>query len=612
MRIRGYVRPFWFGVGFAICAALIVFQPLALTSNTLLFSEKPGEAIQGVIPDGLPRPQALMWGSMTMNILSFLGRFTPAAVLGFQISLFCILAYLLLSILNPTFRLTTGVDWDETILTRTYMHTAPLIKAFLIGVTTFLPAFAIWHMIGWATNSEFGFWLRIALSGATIWLLFSVNGVAADYESGNYEFPRKKRDLASLLIRGALAGTAVWLVTRFAPITTPEYLLEFFRSLGGIGQNAWWNIALIHCGIWAVIALGGGLLFSALGTYPLALSQRLKALIFPTTIFATTLWFGRVGLPNHLKNRYDFIANRSTNPVSDLAKKTNVEIIASGRMTIFAGEQNRLNAFPVFVQSFTGLDASPAAGNKIAKFLEQRSYMTALSGPAFYQLHDVASLEWDEVAGLQVDYLNLSRTHDPQYIGPFIEKLDTCRSTLQTQHYADLLADESVFAFPDRHALEKMGDIFARFGMRDKAAAWYRRAKLPESQVKDRLSARTMFVEGRVTGQLLLDGKPIANARIGIAPRNAMQTLQGYFQPNGSLRPFWLRWISASTRTDKDGKFALDHLVAGNYVLLFQSEGLRRRSVEPNIKFEHWPTEGLFVGFGTPNVELGKVELKGR
>ena len=462
------------------------------------------------------------------------------------------------------------------------------------------------------SHGQFGFWLKLALVGAAVWLLFSRNGVAADYESGNYEFPRSKKALLSLLLRGAIAGSAVWLIFRYPPVSSPEYLLNFYRSLGGIGQGDWWNITLIHCGVWAAIAFCGGWLFCSLGTYPIAISKRLSMLILPALAFGIAIWFGYKGLPDHLKNRYDFVENSPLNPVERLSKITGVPILAAGRQTVFAAEQGHLSAFPVFTQSFTGLEASPEDGNKIAKFLESRDYTTSLSSVAFYQLHDVASLEWNEVAGLQVDYLNLSRNHDPQFLTPFIDKLETCRSTPETQRYADLLADENVFAFPDRKAVEKMGDIFARFGLREKAQVWYRRAKLPESQVKDRLSERTMFVDGNVTGQLWLEGKPVVNARVGIAPRSSLQLLQAYFMPNGSLRPFWLRWISASTRTDKEGRFALDHLVAGNYVLLFQSDGLRRRTVVPTVDFEHWPAEGIFVGFGTHSVDLGKVTLKSR
>ena len=40
-------------------------------------------------------------------------------VIGIGIGLFAILGYALLRALNPTFRLTTGVDWDGKLLTHT-------------------------------------------------------------------------------------------------------------------------------------------------------------------------------------------------------------------------------------------------------------------------------------------------------------------------------------------------------------------------------------------------------------------------------------------------------------------------------------------------------------
>src|SRR5205823_3335723 len=107
---------------------------------------------------------------------------------------------------------------DRHLLVKTYMHSEPITKAFLIAIAALIPAFAIWQLIGWAFHENtFSLWLRLAMAGAATWYLFSQDGIAGDFESGSYEPPRDPRLKWSLLARGALAGTIGWLMIRSAP-----------------------------------------------------------------------------------------------------------------------------------------------------------------------------------------------------------------------------------------------------------------------------------------------------------------------------------------------------------------------------------------------------------
>src|SRR5687768_17584395 len=203
-------------LAFAVVAALLSFYPLCLETHQLVLGEDAPLSTEGDTGHILPIPKALLWAPATKNLVSSLTLLPAGAVIGLGILLFSILVVGMLRTLNPTFRLTTGVDLDRTVLTKTYMHTAPLIKAFLIFIAALVPLFLIWAGLHYLTGSSFpALALRLGICGAVAWLLFSRDGVAGDYDSLNYEFPRDRRVMHSLLLRGAFAGlglaAVVWL-----------------------------------------------------------------------------------------------------------------------------------------------------------------------------------------------------------------------------------------------------------------------------------------------------------------------------------------------------------------------------------------------------------------
>src|SRR2546423_4602410 len=202
------------GLLFALLAAAATFVPLAELTYTRLFAEKT--AIQPALPEGQPLPAALVWSPTLYDTLVRIGTLNPGIELTLVVFLGLLFVYGLLRILNPTFRLTTGVDWDVHVLIKTYMHSWPVTKAFLIAVAVFLPAFFVWAALDWILGgSAFSLWLRLAIFGVASWLLFSRDGVAGDYEDGAYEPPRDRTTIRSLALRGLLAGTAAWLILQF-------------------------------------------------------------------------------------------------------------------------------------------------------------------------------------------------------------------------------------------------------------------------------------------------------------------------------------------------------------------------------------------------------------
>src|SRR5688572_15835158 len=100
-------------LAYAVVAALLSFYPLCLETFRLVLGENAPLSTEGETGHILPIPKALLWSPATKNLVSSLTLLAPGAVIGLGIVLFSILVFGLLRTLNPTFRLTTGMNMDR-------------------------------------------------------------------------------------------------------------------------------------------------------------------------------------------------------------------------------------------------------------------------------------------------------------------------------------------------------------------------------------------------------------------------------------------------------------------------------------------------------------------
>jgi hypothetical protein len=598
-----------YGLAFALIAALLLLQPLCTTTYIKLFYERGGQLIQPVPPEGVPLPRALAWSPSTVNLIERLGPLPLAGVLGWNISLACLLAYGLLRILNPTFRMTTGVDWDKTLLSRTYIHTRPLIKAFLIVVTAFLPLAIIWHLLGLAFGPHgWVLALRMTIIGAATWALLSRDGVAGDYESGNYGAPAGGGVLASQLLRGAAAGVVVALTILYGPGDPSSYYFDFFRTLGGIAERQWWLILGASLGFVGAITFAVGGVLVSLGRPGWDLSQRGKRGLGFLAILVVALLTWNRWQPAWLASRYDYTPNSRISAPELLARKSGVGLRPPGGQQVFIVSGGEASPLQFTGQSVVELDASPEAAARIRMFLERRGYTTSLALPAYVTLMDSEALVWSSEGALQVALLNLEHGADPAYARNFLEKLSMTAATPEVIRMAERFSSDDFMTFPDRKALAHMGDLFAQIGQRKRAEQFYRRAAMPASQVVERAMERTMFAEGRVGGRILWNGKPLPGTKVGIVPAQAMLNLRRQTSPDGMTSPFWLWNVAASGLTSSTGDFSLEHVVAGNYYLIIEAPDARPMKSE-DIVVSGAP-RNILVNFATKEIKLGAVEIR--
>ncbi len=579
------------GVAFALIAALMAVQPLAAATYLRLFYEKSEQLVQPILPEGIPVPRSLIWNPRLYSLIGSLGSLTSAAVLGLYILFTCLFLYGLFRILNPTFRMTTGVDWDRSLLLKTYMHSEPITKAFLIAIAAFVPAFILWQLLGWALHeSGFSLWLRLAISGAAFWVLFSRDGIAGDFESGSYEPPREPSARNSLLLRGALFGTIAWLMLRLAPSLSTDDLFNMYRSIGYVGPGQWQAIALITIGFALTFGFAGGGLAAALGIPGWSTQRRIRAALLPSVALLAAALFGRGWLPSYFAKRYDYAPQSRRPAESRLADLLHLREVRSdsappvSSQTAYLLNMNRAEPIRFSGRSVTGLPAGPGAARQIEAYLKARDYRTSLSYPAFTTLHDAALLQWSVPEALSLYLANLTGAPDMAYLSHLLNMLQGNAFSATPEFIAaiDRLTDDRLFDYDDRRAWVTVGDIYGRFGARDKAMVCYRRASMPASQVSLRAEERALNPTGRVTGRILYNGKPAPRTRVGLAAEQSLMHLQNMTDAaTGFTSPFWLSWVGASATSDSKGRFTIDRLIPGRYAILVMLPGVETAGGKP-------------------------------
>jgi hypothetical protein len=594
------------GLVCAVVAVALAFLPLTSVTYMGLFYPESETLIQQPPPAGIPMPEPLVWNPRLIDLIERFAQLPLAAVLGLEIALYCILIYTLLRILNPTFRLTTGVDWDQTVLTRTYMHTAPLIKAFLIAVTAFIPVFLVQLILG---HIVFAGMLRFGLVGAIIWLLFSRNGVAGDYESGNYEFPRQRRELLSLLGRGALSGIGVMFIVYVSSLLSLDRLFRFERALGNVGPESWWIITGNFLGISALLGVVGCGFAVALGTPSYTIKMRLIAVI-PSLILLAGIWYysGRL-YPQRMRSRFDYLPQSSQTDAQRLAAITGVKQSPAERQTLLIISPQGAMSLNVEVLSVGGLDAGKESFDRIEDFLKRRNFRTALANVSFETLYDSASLRWDIPERLRVITTRLETRPEWVYQRLYMDELFSISNLPEARRYIEMLEDETKFVCQDREAMALVGDVFARFGDRNRAQEWYRRAQVPITRIGEVLNEKTRFAEGVVSGRLMLGDRPVSEAKVGLVDPISLRNRALMFRDRYTLRSFWLRNIAAASKTGKDGRFTLKHIISGRYILVVQVPGANNRDFFKGFAIANVPAAPIEIDFNAPRAELGDIRI---
>ena len=644
------------GLLFAVVGLLLGYRNLAtaLPPNIL----RPGDSnldYQEVV-DGLPVPRLLNWDLGWIERLLALRDMNPILLGVAGCLLFGALWLAAASLLDPSLRLFTrasGEDDPPAASMRTAfgatLDSAQFFLALRRSIPVGIPLAALWlfslHLSD-AGPSGLRLWLaRLLLLGVALWI--------------GYRPPTSP--WLPRLAGGALAGIGLfvfWLSAR--PGLTPALFARFHalgvfnrehvriiteHYLGSVGF-AWFGV-----GIWLCLVALSGLRPAQRGVLlTLAVGAALAAFLIqrPLSSEAMAARYDTTAPILATASRYDPaypVSGVPTGPAAGEALANLLHLPMGAQpsqpdrsMALFS-DQGILN---VRLAGYTEnrLTADPATAATVQQFLERRDYETALSWVAIKHCYDVASLQFDPTTALRTALLDLERCpHTTRFSGliahngVLITTFYACSASPENLALLDRWADETYFAYPDRASKLLIGRLYLRFGAKDKALTWFQRADMPRSFLANVRATPPFFHQGQVKGTLSLNGRPLAGVRVGVVPHSieglpraeiteplvmgAENDLLSGPQDNHDAdfpayhpRPHALRWISAATTTDANGAFALNDLVAGQYLLVcaLPSSLTLQPPMDPRLHANHAPRY-FALNEQSPTVNLGVIRL---
>jgi hypothetical protein len=453
------------------------------------------------------------------------------------------------------------------------------------------------------------FWLSSAFKRpgvvCLLWLVASGTLLFVLWQGGFH--PRR---LLSAALRGLAAGllSACVLFSLFRP--AHPYLVAVMRSVGTSGEKLWHHLAL---GSWLIGIVG----FIALGmaTYMIARPQfawqerrRFLPLSVGTLLLIALLQWGIYA--RVIKGRWDF--GKDYHPaIFGVSRKQAQQKEPDGRtLLVLGGRRFGVGVCPLL--SVVGIEKTQRTEDVAWRYLRERNFRTSLSDEAFIHLHDCASLDWDAIASLEVDFANIERCptlvatspfRRPTFVDLLLGKLSACPITPETRRYLDKLADKRFFQHPTTVTIRIVGDLYRKFGDRKKAAEWYRKANVAPNDIAGVLRNPPLVTNGIITGSISINGKPAAGLRVGVVKWG------NRFELMGPQIPFAQRHIVAGTTTDAEGKFTLKNLPAELYALVIAASSKR---IPPNwaaIQVQNLPGQ-IDIGPGKLSRDVGHIPIE--
>lgn len=594
-------------VGALIAAGAAVIPLAQYTSAMLLWRDSPLN-IQAVPDDATPVPARLVWHSWTYRFLTALAGMPMAGALVLYLCFAAAGAYLIVRILNPTFRVTTGVDWNRWLLFKTYMHTAPLIKVIVTMVPVQVAVFFLWLMLQAFLPSGPASSLTAAfLVGGTSWLALSRNGFVGDCDSGNYLLP-SRREAVSLLLRGGVFGLIVWVLLFGLLEIQPEALIRMARALGGVGEQAWRPFAAV----WLACAglTGAACVLSAvgLGHYGVPRRSRMSVGILGAALTAVLATGTHWVWPEMARKRYDYDWKRKDHAYPRWW--TTVAPNNAPQVWLALPIRGQWRAKPVAAVGISQIELSDERLRGIRAHLRNKRYVSALTSAGFVAEYDSACRELDATARLRACVEGARRSGDPLFSRTLLSDLWMLAGLPVAAKYTGVLRDERMLHYPTYDSRVPSGDLCARHGLLREALQWYAEAGLPTSRSKERASRMAIFTGGRIQGAFAHSAKGVALSAVIVPAQSEVTGLMARDQP-AQIGPFMLREVIRSAKARPDGRFELTHVPEGEYrlgvyVAAPQTSRIRGIRVESNAA----ATQPFGINAAAPDVAVGTLRVR--
>ena len=587
------------GLAFALCGMLIALRDFAVEVLPHIVQPNDISRFQE-IADGYPIPKLLDWNANLVDFFLVLREPNPVLAIMVVLGLGVVLWSVMIALLNPTFRPIGAAKSDKEADTPSVQ---PFTKAFHILLRVIVPVGLAWAFVRIFFAGMFGFGLQIAILIFGMSIGYRRDGLAGDFTRA--EFNHEKIPYIKFFLSSALFGVFIaWARAQLPQTLSPT--LEVYQMLGTFHQGYLREVA----GHWFWV-MGTLWFLSAVLLFVMVRSGwRLRLLGFGFIIlaFAVTI-LNATNLQPPILSKYldgggsikqsiafpydpkyphsgistgpaggEILARRLGLPWRDPKKEPPIQnLLIFERRPFFVG----MSAY-----TDDGQPIEPQSLSKIADYYERYHGQTVLNWNAMRWQMSAATAHFDTSKVLELALQDLTNAPHVTKTGRFVRDIFfTCAANARNLASLDKLADERDFAFPDRESLRLMGDLYRRFGDKDKALRWYRRAEMPQSFLKARQEEKPMFRKGMVRGKLTLDGKPLAGVLVGVLPRrlNGLpHDLEGslfgaieeivprFYRERGSFgrSSASFRWISTSAVTDANGNFQLNDLTEGEYAFV--------------------------------------------
>jgi hypothetical protein len=447
------------------------------------------------------------------------------------------------------------------------------------------------------------------LGGALVWLLLAPSGVAADLSGGWKERLAAAREngLRVALLGAAFGGCVVaglgGAQRLFDFITELVYFVWYASPVAKVGGFT--AILEAAIGISALAAVGIGSLADALadsGDEPGARILRAA----PALAIALVCGGGGLALRSSARANYDWGAGG----VEQAARVPDAKAPALIAVSFSFNKLPRYSALPWKVKSGwdgRGTAATAANAAALAEYGAARALTSRYGVSALIRAFEIRALLWDSEAAFLP--LRSDPRTDQYFMARFMERAWLSRAapvTAANRARLAAISDEKAYQLRGRsalalaHAWTRFGDLKRAAALRDLAVATGVSAKPAELA----LPAKAPLANGRVSGRLVLKGRPAKGARVGLfAARNR----EGLSLTEGSGL---LVSLAAAATLGADGAFSFGDLGAGDYTIAFL---VPESELHPQIPSTGSPHPGLItLDAAHPRRDLGTISIAQR
>ncbi len=553
------------------------------------------------------------------------------------------------------------------------VHVEQAIRIFaIVGI----PFLVVWYITGGSGSMPGGLASHVTSNNSILWKLdlircvaagialfagFSLNGIAGmfgilhqAYQTDHAITPGRpaliNQRFLLTLIQGAVFGAALWELQRFAPHSPDDAILAKLHALGTFTTTNYDLLLRPYVYGASLTWLGCGILLYGLGKPGLNTILRL-VLVAPVLACGWSAHRDAAEITDSaLARRYDLTpAILATAPAFDI-RRPDVSVpqgeeagilfgkslgIKSAASTAVHGKDfivfHPQRTFVVEAQCVTddGLIAERSQIDVVKQFLQTKKYRTALSWVGIKYLFNQANLDLDSTAAIRTGLDDLEFCpHVINTSETTRDMLYLCSASPANIKLMDEYADSRHFTNDTRGAMRMIGSMYRRFGEPEKALTWFKKADMPSSFLERVRNEPPIFHNGKVTGKLIWNGKPLSGVRVGVVPQRlngltkeleffALRYSRELFSeaPDPSPyfgvyhpRPFHLRWITGGVTTGADGSFAVEHLTEGEYFLVCSLPDGTHLTVPIDSHLAvHNSPPAFTLNYKAPAINLGEI-----